>query len=460
MKKSCRTLLASRACVAITAMASALAWLGVGCAELTCSDTATCPPNDSSVREGSVDTDESDQNDDVEIKGDADATTDADATVDSDGDASTSPDGDATVGQDGDASTSPDGDATVGQDGDGSTSPDGDATFVPDGDSSAMDREVGVQDSGSDSMDTGPAAACDATPGYECVASLTATSWIGPVAVSALVGSGTTPAPCPSNFASLYDTLYQGSGPAAGPVASGTCQCSCTASGQSCSSTVHVFSDMSCSGLCSQTAITTGCSNLTTIDGGFPCGNSGSIEQPSPPTATGGTCSPQGTIPDAGSFWTGARRMCTPSPYSNNVCPSNELCAPVPTAAYRLGVYRTDMMDASCPLEYPSGPWVYYQGSTDGRSCPSCKCTTSIPAGGTCGGGISLYGGSGCVPSSVSTVTDSGTPCNGYGGGSAAGSIQANFTLLQAGSCTPVEKTAAPDGSVTGTGVVTFCLTN
>jgi hypothetical protein len=489
MKMSYRTLLTG---LAAAATALAFAEMSSGCASSTCADTATCGDNDyddvlqaaDSTAENAVDVGQDQATvDHAGDVGNGDVLTDSnsnqpessaeDTTLETGNEGATTedagPEADASVTADADATVEPDttveADVTVDANGDATDSTvipdvrdaatDVDATVIDapsDVRADVTDSSVDVADVGLDVKETGPdveEAGCSTTPGFSCVP-VPPTNWTGPVVrwLGAYPAQALT---CPSSYSSWVADGFQG------PIApNDICSCNCSASGQTCSATAQVYNDMGCATPCASVAtVGSGCTVLQPVSP--TCGSQGSIESTAP-KPTGGTCLPHGTTVDGGApTWTTSARLCSTTPSSAG-CSSNQFCMPAPPGQFpSMCIYQTGATLACPDAGYTVGPYTYYSGANDERSCSTCSCPTP-PTGGTCTGEVDLYSGSECDGSAPwPSINDGGTSCppSFTLTGSAAGSVQGSFTLTTAGECSA--GTTSPEGGVTPTGATTVC---
>ena len=291
--------------------------------------------------------------------------------------------------------------------------------------------------------------------GYACEGSPPA-GWSGPD-LFWTGAAGTTAPPCPAG--------YQAMNGYAGPTGSNdSCACTCVATGQTCTATVALHSDMACSvnPACRSVTVTaTGTGACTPIPATSNCGSLGSFNvDAGVPTPSVGTCTPQVTkTPGSAEGWTSAARVCTAIADAPGGCvAAGQQCVLEGPSAFGAAICVHQSGDVSCPAGYPTKS-VIYGGETDMRGCGPCTCSSKT-TGGSCAGTISVWGdlAGSCTGAAPGTYT-LGTTCGTYNGaGNNPGYAQGNFTVTP-GTCTVVTQ-PTPTGSVIGTGPVTVCCTN
>ncbi|MDP8998576.1 MAG: hypothetical protein M3O46_00510 [Myxococcota bacterium] len=287
--------------------------------------------------------------------------------------------------------------------------------------------------------------------GYACTAAAP-TGWSGP----AILWTGTlgTSAPaCPTGYQSALDAH---AGPTGSPDA---CTCTCASSGATCSASGTFHADQVCANPTCATVTPDSSGACTPVVPTSSCGSAGSYTMGSSlPTASGGTCTPSVmTTPGSAASWTTSARVCSwmgrvdkPGGCTN---PGEQcLLGPMPGFGPTMCIYQGG--DVSCPTAFPNKT-LLYSGESDSRRCGSCGCSTR-PAGGTCTGTVTLYGGtSGCTGTSATYTL--GSSCQGYMTLSPTPSyVQAHYTMTTPATCS-VTAQPASTGSVTGTGPTTVC---
>jgi len=295
------------------------------------------------------------------------------------------------------------------------------------------------------------------TAGYACVGAAPA-GWSGPDLFWTGTAGATAPA-CPTG----YQTLDGNAGPTG---TSGSCACTCAASGQACTATAALHSDMTCAvnPACRSVTVTatmTGTGACTPIAPTTVCGSGGSFAAAGGvPALSGGTCVPQVTkTPGPAAGWTSSARVCTaPADFPGGCAAAGQECVPPTPSPFGAAMCVHQSGDASCPAGFPTKSLIY-RGETDMRGCGPCMCSAR-PTGGTCAGTISVWGdlAGGCTGTVAGTYT-LGNTCTTYTGASNnPGYAQGNFTVTP-GTCTVVTQ-PTPTGAVIGTGPATVCCAN
>jgi hypothetical protein len=295
---------------------------------------------------------------------------------------------------------------------------------------------------------------------YTCVPSAPS-GWTGPAALWQAVNPAVAPG-CQVGYGNPIDANL---GLTFSPATCGNC--SCSASGQTCSPAGTFHPDQAC-------AVAT-CANVTpasdgtcTAVAGNSCGSGGSFTMgASLPVPSGGSCGANGgsvTVPPVG--WTTSGRVCsyTGPTDSPGGCPAGgDQCVVAPTGSYgsTLCIFSTvDPAPTSCPAQYATmGPFVFYGGEADTRGCAGCACA-GAPSGGSCTGTVSLYGTNAGGCSGTPATYTLGSACQCYGCSqpplaSSPGYVKASYTVT-AGTCS-VTAQPTPKGTATPIGPTTVC---
>jgi hypothetical protein len=312
---------------------------------------------------------------------------------------------------------------------------------------------------GSDSEDGGDAASDGAVPieaaalehcglDSRCSPALpSAPGWVGPYAL--LTGApGTLPA-CDTQGYTAQPT-YEGNAGLDGGAAQ--CGCSCgPAQNVGCDPpNVSFYSDNLCNDPCGGPTQLNGC--VTTPI----CTTSLTVGGPTP--SAGASCAPDASVVAPPSSWSTAARGCQLPDAGHDTCGAQGFCLPgsAPLCIVQAG-------NVPCPsgsdYQFHS---VFYQGSSDGRTCAPCTC--SAPVGTTCAYPAGVpplfsFPTTGCsVPTGNPYFAPTNPPCTGKLGTVGALELQFEATVTDAGACVP--STPAPAGALMPTTAMTFCCTN
>jgi hypothetical protein len=324
---------------------------------------------------------------------------------------------------------------------------DGDASVnasdVANGDRTSEDvGDVASEDAPFLAPDGCPYASCaDAgCPSGSTCAPPVPSGWTGPALLWTGPSASAVPK-CPAGYQDAFDANADPTGSA------GTCSCTCSASGQSCSQAVVFNGDAACLEPCGGATVSTACTVVSTTT----CGSTISMNA-SAPAPSGGGCTALVMMTNGSTAgWQTAAHVCSLASTLAGNCGA-EACVPAPSASYpSFCAYHSGSL--SCPAGYPHAR-VFYSGQSDTRDCGPCTC--SALTGGSCSGTISVYGISiDCTAANPATYT-LGSNCrvlNVFG--APPSHVQGNF-VLSPGSCT-VQSAATPIGAVTGTGPTTVC---
>jgi hypothetical protein len=132
-------------------------------------------------------------------------------------------------------------------------------------------------------------------------------------------------------------------------------------------------------------------------------------------------------------------------------CDAGQVCAPVGTAPFPTqGCVLQANAVTACPVEYPAGPYVFYSGVGDERSCSPCTC--AAPSGGACS--IASPAIEACLNPPGGSWDASGA-CGAITGPEPV-RLAASPTLSDAGACA-VADGGTPTGAAVPTGAVSFC---
>jgi hypothetical protein len=289
-----------------------------------------------------------------------------------------------------------------------------------------------------DSMDSMPSPR-DCSGAMQCVTAVPA-GWSGPVTL--WVSSTGAPPACGDGFA--VTPVFDGNaGLTAGDPTCSSCSCSPPA-GVACTSLAMSFyvDDMCTQSIGSPLVLTTSC--VTTPIGALAAMVAG-------PIPTGGACGASGVVASAPpASWAQRARACAPSSEPGvSDCDAGQVCAPVGSEPFSTqACVMQAAAAATCPPEYPAGPYVFYSGLNDNRGCSPCECAT--PGSGACT--IASPAAVGCISSAS---WDALGTCSGLTGPEPVRLI-ANPALTDAGACA-VADGGTPQGMATPTGPTSFC---
>jgi hypothetical protein len=185
-----------------------------------------------------------------------------------------------------------------------------------------------------------------------------------------------------------------------------------------------------------------GCDNI--------CSN---ITVTAPGAPTGGGCATVNAAPTPLPLvWTQAHDLCVPAT-PTSFCKS--ACLPAPGAFQHAGcIAKATTSDEECPAGFPKKKQLHGK-ATDTRSCSCGAC--AAPAGGNCGGAVTLYACASCNTNGASIAAPIGIclPATINCGGGPAVRSASYAGLLTAGSCAPA--TAVVKGAAVEASTVTIC---
>ena len=202
-----------------------------------------------------------------------------------------------------------------------------------------------------------------------------------------MAGAAGAPPGCPAGYTDpedLHHDLVGGDG----------CSCTCSAQGQVCQGTLHIYNDLACA---SQCATASPLSSPPSCDAVSNCpGAQGSVRV-DPATISGGSCVPTVSPPGPAS-WQWDTRLCPISEAAVCEDPS-QVCAPMPgfpfvSQSCVMSVVSADHTPPECPEGYASASPPLYESFTDKRECSGCTC--SGVSGGSCTTKLTLTSGSDC----------------------------------------------------------------
>ena len=198
--------------------------------------------------------------------------------------------------------------------------------------------------------------------------------------------AGVLPEECPPGYSNPRDLHHDLNVPNTG------CVCTCSAQGQSCQSTLHIFGNKDCTGPCAQASpsglecdIVSGC-----------IGSQGSARADAP-MISGGSCQSKVSAPNDPT-WKFDARVCRLDGAAVCEDPS-QVCAPIPPSPYLSQLCVMTVVSAGrtpppCPAGYPSSIPPLYESFSDELGCSPCGC--SGVTGGSCSGKMLMSGGIDC----------------------------------------------------------------
>lgn len=277
--------------------------------------------------------------------------------------------------------------------------------------------------------------------GYSC-AEPPPPGWQGPMTLQEAL----SPAACAAPYAQPGTDAHSGLNAGA---ASCSCSCPNPATGELCNlgANVTVYTGSGCSTSCS----TFGLPGGGFCFGGLNCAGGTYSVSATPPSPSGGSCTPVSSTMVPAITWSLNPRTCLYSgPADPGGCMGGATCVGKPPAPFG-GVCVSQAGDVACPGAYPT-KHLYYGGVSDSRSCTMCNCNS--PSGGTCNAGtLAYWTDPGC--STALTTSAYGGCVNFSAVGNIHGVNTGAFSLGKAGTCTSTG--GAPQGSATGANPTTVC---
>ncbi len=320
----------------------------------------------------------------------------------------------------------------------------------------AAARDATVSDSATDhDADASPYVVPACGNQYVCIPPVP-DGWLGPVAE--WQGSTGAAPDCPPGYdGGSYTDTY---GALGAPDAS--CVCSCVATGQECTASVTIFTDLTCSNPCASSLPAGACAAVT----GCP-GEQGTLRAETP-APRGGTCVPSVAMSVAPAAWMNPSRIC-PAPAATigdagYACPTaGNLCARTPALPFGTRPCIAEIVPdgqippATCPVDYPNGPYLSYSSMSDDRACASCACGKD-PDGGTCTGTIALTGtGDDCTPDAGATYAI-GSGCGRFSLADPVANITGSYVVVGAQCAITTDTHAVGSAAPTNPVQVVCCL--
>ncbi len=257
--------------------------------------------------------------------------------------------------------------------------------------------------------------------------------WTGPLAVWT-GGAGDDPPACPAAFPTAELNAQ------AEPLGADACKCVCTDSGLGCPDTVTVnrYPAIQCGG----TACAPVPMGSTCVDLSADCASIASVQLD--PAITTGSCA-DGSVQVAAPKWNKKARGCAAD--QTETCEGGTCVAPASEPFSKICISKSG--DEPCPSGSPySEREVYYQGTSDTRSCATTSCSCQLD--GTCGY-VDLFSDTACsVPVVGASASLNASACyeNAKSG---------HFATSNDLACIPEPISEKPTGSLTPSDPVTVC---